>query len=146
MTIRLLIADDHAVMRAGIAAMLAYDTDISIVGEANDGLEAVAKFELLKPDVVLMDLRMPKLDGIGAIREITSAHPNARILALTTYEGDADIFRALSAGAVGYLVKDILGDALTEGIRSAAAGKKVIPPSVAQTLAEFTPRIELTAR
>jgi two-component system, NarL family, response regulator len=146
MTIRILIADDHAVMRAGIAAMLAFEDDITIAGEASDGAEAIAQYETLRPDVVLMDLRMPKLDGISAIREIMLAHPDAHILALTTFDGDTDIFRALSAGARGYLVKDILGDALIGAIRDAAAGRKVIPPSVAKTLAEFTPRVDLTAR
>lgn len=146
MRIRLLIADDHAVTRAGIAAMVANDDGIDIVAEAKDGAEAVALYDMHRPDVVLMDLRMPRLDGIGAIRAITSAHPGAHIIALTTFDGDADIFRALSAGARGYLVKDVLSDELTQGIRDAAAGKKVIPPSVAKTLAEFTPRVELTDR
>jgi DNA-binding NarL/FixJ family response regulator len=93
-----------------------------------------------------MDLRMPKLDGVSAIRAIRSADPSARIVALTTYEGDADIYRALSAGACAYLVKDVLVGELVNAIRSAAAGKRVIPAGVARTLAEFTPRVDLTER
>jgi DNA-binding NarL/FixJ family response regulator len=93
-----------------------------------------------------MDLRMPKLDGVAAIRMIVTAHPTARIIALTSYDGDTDIYRALDAGACGYLVKDMLGTEVVGAIRSAAAGKRVIPPSVAGRLAEFTPRVDLTPR
>lgn len=146
MTIRVLIADDHAVMRAGIAAMIANETDIQIVAEAADGADAVAQYASHKPDVVLMDLRMPTLDGVAATRAIRSSDPTAHIVALTTYDGDADIFRALSAGACAYLVKDVLVGELISTIRGAAAGKRVIPASVASRLAEFTPRIDLTAR
>jgi two-component system, NarL family, response regulator len=146
MTIRVLTADDHPVMRAGIAAMIANESDISIVGEAADGTDAVALYALHRPDVVLMDLRMPRLDGVAAIRAIRAADTNARVVALTTYDGDTDIFRALSAGACAYLVKDVLVAELVSTIRSAAAGKRVIPQSVANKLAEFTPRIELTER
>jgi len=146
MMIRVLTADDHPVMRAGIAAMIANESDISIVAEAADGTDAVALYTLHRPDVVLMDLRMPKLDGVAAIRAIRAADTNARVVALTTYDGDTDIFRALSAGACAYLVKDVLVAELVSTIRSAAAGKRVIPQAVANKLAEFTPRIELTER
>jgi len=146
MTIRVLTADDHAVVRAGIAAMIANEEDIAVVAEARDGAEAVALYGAHAPDVVLMDLRMPKQDGVTAIRAIRAANPDARIVALTTYEGDADIHRALSAGACAYLVKDVLVEELVRAIRAAAAGKRLIPPSVASTLAEFTPRVDLTAR
>lgn len=144
--IRVLTADDHGVVRAGIAAMIANETDITVIAEASDGEEAVARYGEQHPDVVLMDLRMPKLDGVGAIRAIRSADPEARIVALTTYDGDADIHRALSAGACSYLVKDVLVAELVNAIRGAAAGKRVIPAAVASRLAEFTPRIDLTAR
>ena len=144
--IRVLIADDHPVVRAGIAAMIANESDIEIVAEGNDGAEAVALYEKHGPDVLLIDLRMPNLDGVSAIRAIRANHANARIVALTTYDGDADIHRALSAGACAYLVKDALVAELIAAIRSAAKGKRAIPPSVAGKLAEFTPRIDLTER
>ena len=146
MTIRVLTVDDHPVVRTGIAAMIANEADMSVVAEAGDGDEAVALYGEHRPDVVLMDLRMPRLDGVSAIRALLSADPDAHIVALTTYDGDADIYRALDAGACGYLVKDMLGTELIRAIRGAAAGRRVIPPAVASRLAEFTPRIDLTAR
>jgi two-component system, NarL family, response regulator len=145
-TIRVLTVDDHPVVRTGIRAILANEADMSVVAEAGDGTEATAMYEAHRPDVVLMDLRMPKLDGIAAARAIIAAHPEARIVALTSYEGDADIYRALDAGACGYLIKDMLGTQVVSAVRSAAAGKRVIPPEVAGRIAEFTPRVDLTAR
>ncbi len=144
--IHVLTADDHPVVRAGIAAMIANEPDIEIVAEGRDGVEAVALFDAHRPDVVLIDLRMPKLDGVSAIRAIRGIDPNARIIALTTYDGDADIHRALSAGASAYLLKDAMVDQLVAAIRTAFVGKRVIPPEVASRLAEFTPRDDLTAR
>ena len=126
--------------------MIANEPDIEIVAEGRDGAEAVALFEVHRPDVVLIDLRMPKLDGVSAIRAIRSIEPNARIVALTTYDGDTDIHRALSAGASAYLLKDAMVDELVAAIRTAFSGKRVIPPEVASRLAEFTPRDDLTAR
>jgi len=146
MTIRVLMADDHPVVRTGIRAMIAHEGDMTVVGEAGDGAEVVALYAEHKPDVVLMDLRMPKQDGIASIRAIVADDPDARIVALTSYEGDADIYRALDAGACGYLIKDMLGTEVVGAIRSAAAGRRVIPPSVAGRLAEFIPRIDLTPR
>jgi len=144
--IRVLTADDHSVVRAGIAAMIANETDITVVAEAANGEEAVLRYSEHRPNVVLMDLRMPKVDGVAAIRAIRAADPDARIVALTTYDGDADIHRALSAGACSYLVKDVLVGELVNAIRAAAAGKRVIPATVATRLAEFTPRVDLTTR
>jgi two-component system, NarL family, response regulator len=144
--IRVLSADDHPVVRNGIAAMIANEPDIEVVAEARDGAEAVALFEAHAPDVVLMDLRMPTMDGVSAIRAIRALDPNARVVALTTFDGDTDIHRALSAGACAYLLKDALVGDLVSAIRSAAAGRRLIPPTVASRLAEFTPRVELTAR
>lgn len=144
--IRVLTADDHPVVRAGIAAMIANEPDIEIVAEGRDGAEAVALFDAHRPDVVLIDLRMPKLDGVSAIRAIRAIEPHARVVALTTFDGDADIHRALTAGACSYLFKDALVDQLVAAIRSAAAGKRVIPPDVATKLAEFSPRTDLTSR
>ena len=146
MTIRVLAVDDHPVVRTGIRAMIANESDMSIVAEGSDGGEAVALYDTERPDVVLMDLRMPKMDGIAAIRAILEAHPDARIIALTSYDGDADIYRALDAGACGYLIKDMLGTQVVNAVRAAADGKRVIPAEVAGRLAEFTPRLDLTPR
>lgn len=146
MPIRLLVADDHPVVRAGIIALLANESDITVVAEAANGAEAAALYESHRPDLALIDLRMPVMDGISAMRSIFSAHPEARLLALTTYDGDADIYRALDAGACGYLIKDMMGRELVQAIRVAASGKRVIPPAVATKLAEFTPRVDLTDR
>jgi two-component system NarL family response regulator len=146
MTIRVMIVDDHPVMRTGIAALIAREPDMSVVAEAGDGAEAVARYSEHVPDVLLMDLRMPVMDGIAATRAILAAHSGARILALTSYEGDADIYRALSAGACGYLIKDMLGADVIGAVRAASSGRRVIPPAVAARLAEFTPRVDLTAR
>jgi DNA-binding NarL/FixJ family response regulator len=146
MSISIMIADDHPVVREGIRSMIADEPGMELVAEAHDGAQAVSLYEEHRPDVVLIDLRMPRMDGITAIREIVKAHPAARLLALTSYDGDADIFRALHAGACGYLVKDMLGAQLVRAIRAAAAGERVIPPEVAGRLAEFTPRADLTPR
>jgi DNA-binding NarL/FixJ family response regulator len=146
MSIRVLAVDDHDVVRTGIKAIVANEGDMSVVAEAADGSDALALYEQCTPDVVLMDLRMPRMDGIAAIRAIVAAHPEARVVALTSYEGDADIYRALDAGACGYLVKDMTGPQVVAAIRSAAGGKRVIPPIVAGRLAEFTPRVDLTPR
>ena len=146
MTIRVLIADDHAVVRAGLAAMIANEDDITVVAEAADGDEAVALYAEHRPDVVLMDILMPRLNGVEATRAIRAAHSDARVVALTMYEGDADIHRALSAGASAYLLKGARAADLMGAIRRVASGKRVIPAEVADRLAEYTPRIELTAR
>jgi len=139
-------ADDHPVVRKGISAIVANEPDMTMVGEAADGVDAVAMYDKYSPDVVLMDLRMPRLDGIAATRAIVAAHPEAHVVALTSYEGDADIYRALDAGACGYLIKDMVGSDVVGAIRTAAAGRRVVPPSVAGRLAEFTPRVDLTPR
>src|SRR5258708_37374115 len=141
-----LTADDHAVVRAGVAALIAKEPDLELCAEAKDGAEAVRLYEMHQPDVVLMDLRMPGMDGVAAIRAIVAGHPGARVVALTSFDGDADIYRALDAGAFGYLLKDMLGAEVIEAIRSAAAGKRVIPPDVAGRLAEVTPPTDLTDR
>ncbi|MEA2958824.1 MAG: hypothetical protein QOJ58_4367 [Alphaproteobacteria bacterium] len=146
MSIRVMTADDHPVVRTGISAIVANEPDMSVVAEAGDGLDAVAMYDRYSPDVVLMDLRMPRLDGIAATHAIVAAHPEARVVALTSYEGDADIYRALDAGACGYLIKDMVGSDVVGAIRTAAAGRRVVPPGVAGRLAEFTPRVDLTPR
>ena len=133
-------------MRTGIAAMLNREPDIAVVAEAGNGREAIERYRELRPAVTLMDLRMPDLDGIAAITAIVSEFPDARIVALTTYEGDVDIHRALVAGACGYLLKGMVGTEVVSATRAVARGERVIPAAVAQRLAEHTPRVDLTER
>jgi DNA-binding NarL/FixJ family response regulator len=127
-------------------ALIANESDMTVVAEATNGAEAIALYDSHLPDVALIDLRMPVVDGISAMVSIFTAHPEARLVALTTYDGDADIYRALDSGACGYLIKDMLGRELVQSIRTAASGKRVIPAAVASRLAEFTPRVDLTVR
>jgi DNA-binding NarL/FixJ family response regulator len=144
--IRVLVADDHPVVRAGLGAVIAEQDDLELVAEAENGATAVALFRDHRPDVALMDLRMPVVDGVEAIRAITTEFPDARILALTTYEGDADIRRALEAGASGYLLKDMLLTEVLTAVRAVHRGERVIPIAVADRLAEFPERSDLTER
>jgi DNA-binding NarL/FixJ family response regulator len=144
--IRVLVADDHPVVRTGLAAVLAQQADLQLVAEAENGERAVAGYREHRPDVCLMDLRMPVMDGVEAIRTITTEFPAARVLALTTYEGDADIRRALEAGARGYLLKDMLLSDLIKAVRAVSRGERVIPDAVASRLLEFPDRRELTVR
>jgi DNA-binding NarL/FixJ family response regulator len=146
MTIGVLTVDDHRVVRAGLAAFLATEPGLGVAGEARDGREALAQYAALRPDVVLMDLRMPGMDGVAATRAIRAADPQARVVVLTMYEGDVDIHRALAAGATGYLLKDVPAAELVQAIRNAAAGRRALPAAVARALADFTPRADLTAR
>jgi DNA-binding NarL/FixJ family response regulator len=129
--IRLLIADDHPVVRDGLRAMLATQPDMELVGEAATGTQAVAQARALRPDVVLMDLQMPELDGPGAIATLREQAPEVRVLVLTTYGTDADITRAVDAGATGYLLKDAPREQLFGAIRAAARGESVLSPLVA---------------
>jgi len=144
--IRVLTADDHQVVRLGIAAMIANETDMTVVAEAANGAEAVAQYVTHRPDLVLMDLRMPGVDGVTAIRTIRGLDPKAKVVALTTYEGDADIHRALTAGASAYLLKDMLVAELVGAIRNVAAGELVIPAAVAIALAESAASVDLSPR
>ncbi len=146
MPIRVLIVDDHLVVRAGLTTILGAALDIEVVGEAADGREAVARYAALRPDAVLMDLRMPGMDGVAAITAIRRDDPAARVVVLTMYEGDVDIHRALTAGAIGYLLKDTPAADLFAAVRSAAVGRRALPAAVALALAEYTPRIDLTER
>ena len=129
--IRLLIADDHPVVRDGLRAMLATQADMQLVGEAATGTQAVAHARALRPDVVLMDLQMPQLDGPAAIAALRQQAPEVRVLVLTTFGTDADITRAIDAGATGYLLKDTPREQLFAAIRAAARGEAVLSPSVA---------------
>jgi DNA-binding NarL/FixJ family response regulator len=144
--IRVLVADDHPVVRAGLGAVIAEQDDLELLAEAVNGANAVDLFREHRPDVTLMDLRMPVMDGVEAIRAITTEFPDARILALTTYEGDADIRRALEAGASGYLLKDMLLTEVLTAVRAVWRGERVIPVAVAARLAEFPERSDLTER
>ena len=132
--IRVLVVDDHPVVRTGLEGMFEVEADIVVVGTAADGAEALEKVAALLPDVVLMDLRMPVLDGAGATERITARHPGTRVLVLTTYDTDADIVRAVSAGASGYLLKDTPHAQLVESVRAAARGETVLAPGVAARL------------
>jgi DNA-binding NarL/FixJ family response regulator len=132
--IRLIIADDHPVVRTGLQGMLAGQPDLEVAGEATTGREAVDLVGKLHPDVVLMDLRMPEMDGVAAISEIKALQPGVQVLVLTTYDTDADILRAVEAGATGYLLKDAPREELFRGIRAAAQGEAVLAPGVAARL------------
>jgi DNA-binding NarL/FixJ family response regulator len=132
--IRVLVVDDHPIVRAGLAGLLGVEADMEVVGEAGDGEEALAQVAALSPDVVLMDLRMPRLDGVGATARITADFPSSRVLVLTTYGTDADIIPAVEAGASGYLLKDTPRLQLVEAVRSAARGETVLAPPIAARL------------
>jgi len=132
--IKILMADDHPVVRAGIRGMLETQDDFEVVAEAENGREAVEKTAKLKPDVILMDLRMPEMEGVEAISKITESHPDIHILVLTTYDTDADIVRAVEAGATGYLLKDAPRDELFRAVRATARGETVLAPPVAARL------------
>ena len=132
--INILMADDHPVVRAGIRGMLETQPDFDVVAEAENGREALEQVSRLKPDVVLMDLRMPEMDGVEAIEKIKESYPEIYILVLTTYDTDADIVRAVEAGATGYLLKDAPRDELFRAVRATARGETVLAPPVAARL------------
>ena len=144
--IRILTVDDHAILRQGIAALVDGESDMKVVAEASDGKEAIDKFRLHRPDVTLMDLQMPALNGIEAIIGIRSEFPNARIIVLTTYAGDVQVMRALKAGARGYVLKGHVHRELLDTIRAVHAGQKRIPPEVAAELAEHAGDEDLSSR
>jgi DNA-binding NarL/FixJ family response regulator len=144
--IRILSVDDHALLREGIAALVNAEPDMKLVAEASNGQEAIEKFRLHRPDVTLMDIQMPGLNGIEAINKIRSEFPNARIIVLTTYTGDVQVVRALQSGARGYILKGHVHRELLETIRAVDAGQKRIPPEVASELAEHLADDSLTPR
>ena len=129
--IKILIVDDHTVVRDGLSTMLAREEDLAIVGEASDGLQAVERVRELRPDVVLMDLRMPNLDGVEAMRRIRAEDDDAKFIVLTTYDSDEYIFDAIDAGAKGYLLKDASRDELFQAVRAVHRGESLIEPGVA---------------
>lgn len=134
-SIRVLIVDDHAMVRDGIAALLAQQADMDVVGEASDGAEAIVKFRELAPDVTLMDMQMHGMGGLEAIEAIRTMSPEAKILVLTTYPGDAQATRALRAGAAGYLLKNCIRRELIDAIRLVRSGRHAISPDIAHELA-----------
>lgn len=139
MTIRVLLVDDQALFREGLRTLISLYDDIDVVGEAGNGEEALAAAGRLRPDVVLMDLRMPLLDGVAATRRLKETEPDRRVIILTTFDDDEYVFDGLRAGAVGYLLKDVSSEKLVEAIRAAARGESFLQPSIAaKVLAEFS--------
>jgi len=144
--IRILCVDDHPLVRKGIASILANEPDMVLVAEANNGREAVSLFKEHKPDVTLMDLRMPEIDGTSATRMIRQEAQDARIIALTSYDGDQDIYRALEAGVRGYILKEMVHTEVVRAIRTVHSGKRLMPQEVAERLSEYFPQVALTPR
>jgi DNA-binding NarL/FixJ family response regulator len=142
--IRIMAVDDHPLYRQGIAAVVSVQTDLKLVAEAANGREAIQQFRTHRPDVTLMDLEMPEMSGLDAIRAIVGEFPDARIIVLTTYAGDVKVLRALKAGACGYLLKEALHREVLESIRAVHAGKKALSPDVAFKLAEHVSDDRLT--
>jgi DNA-binding NarL/FixJ family response regulator len=143
---KVLVVDDHPMTRFGISTMINAQWDMEVVGEAGDGVEAIEQHRKHHPDVTLMDLRLPRMGGVEAIRAIRASYPQARFVVLTTYEGDEDIHQALTAGAQGYLIKGMSNDALLDALRKVHDGRRFLPAPLARTLAERTPNSELSTR
>jgi DNA-binding NarL/FixJ family response regulator len=144
--IRIFTVDDHPLMREGIAAVIEHQEDMVLVGEATNGREAIEGFRLHRPDITLMDLQMPEMSGIDAIIAIRSEFSNARVVVLTTFQGDVQALRAFKAGASGYLLKNMLRKELVDTIRTVHAGRRRIPPAVAAELAEHVVDDQLSER
>ena len=144
--IRVLVVDDHPLVRQGVVSVVAAESDMEVVGEAGDGRQAVEQFRKLRPDVALIDLGLPLLDGIGAMEAIRSEFPHSRFIALTVYQGDEDIHRALKAGAQAYLLKNAPSSQLVAAVRAVHAGLRKIPPEVASRVSDRGPGPGLTAR
>ena len=141
-----LVVDDHALLRTGVANIINQESDLQVIAEAANGLEAVEAYERYRPDVTLLDLRMPVMEGVEAVRQIRERDPNARVIVLTTYDTDHDIARALKAGAKAYILKDISADDLINCIHDVLAGKTYLAPAAAAKLAEGVTRVQLTPR
>jgi len=145
-TIQVLIADDHAIFRQGLATIINRDSDMQVIAQAENGEQAIALFEEHQPDVTLMDLRMPEVEGVAAISAICAIAKSARIIVLTTYDSDEDIYRGLQAGAKGYLLKETEPDELLNAIRTVHRGQQYIPPDVGAKLAQRLSNPELSER
>ncbi|MEL6813815.1 MAG: response regulator transcription factor [Cyanobacteria bacterium J06598_3] len=146
MAISILVTEDHGIVRQGIVSILQLQDDFTVVAEAKDGLEAVDLHTSLQPDITLMDLRMPNMEGVDAIAHIRQSNPHAKIIILTTYDTDEDIYRGLQAGARGYILKDADFEDLVDAVRTVHQGKRYLPPNVALKLAERMDTEELTER
>ncbi len=144
--IRLLVVEDHPLFRAGVVGMFIGSPDIEVVAEAEDGVEAVEAYRQHRPDVVLMDLRLPRLSGVEATLQIRREFPDCRVIVLTTYDADEDIFRAIQAGAKSYLLKDVTQEEIRSTIQAVFEGRESIPPEVAGTFAQRLKRRDLTER
>jgi DNA-binding NarL/FixJ family response regulator len=144
--IRVLCVDDHPLVRKGISAILANEADVELVAEAANGKDAIELFRQHRPDVTLMDMRMPVLDGVSAAKQIRAEFPDANIIALTSFDGDQDIYRALEAGVRGYLLKEMVHTDVLQAIRKVAAGQELMTPEVAERIAGYFPQNALTAR
>jgi len=144
--IRILVADDHPVVRDGVVSIIEVEKDMRVVAQAEDGVEAVELVEKFRPDIVLLDLRMPRLDGLEAIAQIQSRHVAGKVIVLTTFESERDVHASLQAGARGYLLKDTCRQVLLEAIRQVHGGKTCIPPRIGQRLAESMNRPGLSVR
>ncbi|SRR6266404_3664787 len=145
-SIAVLVADSHPILRRGLVEIINHETDMRVVAEASDGIEAVTRYKECRPDVVLVDLAMPELEGVEVIRTIKSSHSEARIIILTTYDTDEDIELGLKAGAQAYLLKDITGENLVACIRDVMRGRKRVAPAIAEKLVDRVSRIQITAR
>jgi DNA-binding NarL/FixJ family response regulator len=145
-TIRILVADDHLVYRIGIRNLLASEPGFEVIGEATDGVQAVELYDSLNPDVLLLDLRMPKKNGVEVAQAIRRDDSSARILVVTSYQTEEEVFQVLQAGALGYVLKDVGRDTLVAAVRSVAAGTRWIAPAIARQFADRSVRQELTAR
>jgi DNA-binding NarL/FixJ family response regulator len=145
-SIRVIVADDHPMIRAGLVSIIDAEPDMEVVGEAAGGREAVELFRALRPDVLVTDLRMPEIGGVEATRMVLTEFPDARVLVLTTFGGDEDIHRALAAGAMGYLLKDMVRTEVLQAIRTVNRGYRAIPGEVASRVAEHLPRRPLSDR
>jgi len=143
---RVLLVDDHALLRMGVANIINHEPDLVVVAEAGEGVAAIAAYEEHRPDVTLLDLRMPMMEGVEVVRQIRQRDPNALVIVLTTYDTDDEISRALKAGAKAYVLKDISADALVNCIRDVLAGKTYLAPAAAAKLAEGVTRVQLTPR
>lgn len=141
-----LVVDDHALLRTGVANIINQEPDLHVVAEAGNGVEAITAFERHRPDITLLDLRMPVMEGVETVRQIRARDPQARVIVLTTYDTDEEIARALKAGAKAYVLKDIAAEGLVGCIRDVLAGKTYLAPSAAAKLAERVTRVQLTPR
>jgi len=144
--ITVLCVDDHPLVRKGVAAILSTESDLRLLAEAATGRQALELFRQHVPDITLMDLRLPDISGIEVTREIRKEFPDAKVIALTSYDGDQDVYRALEAGVRGYLLKELVHTEIVRAIRIVNSGKRFLPPEVSQQLSEFFPEVALTAR